>query len=130
MKNLSKRWKTGFNAACVARNLSNGPTPGKRVGAALFSGSKLLSIGYNNYGQTHPDAATGQHNLNIHAEHMALIKRRHREDVNLIMYVYRETSTGVGCSMPCNNCRKLLIVANINRIRYIDQTGEYVEVKL
>ena len=121
---LSRR----FEIAKVASILSNARRS-KKVGAALFSGSKLLSIGSNEYKKTHPDAAPFH---NIHAEHRCLLRRRWRENGNnLSIYVYRELFDGtIACSKPCINCIELLRVAGVRTAYYFDRNGIITSLKI
>lgn len=125
-------WKRGFDTAKAARLYSNGDRPGRKLGAALFSGSTLISIGFNTYCKTHPSVKFDTFEKNIHAEHAAVIKRQHYDNGNnLILYVYRETNTGnPACSMPCASCQAILALANVKRVRYIDESGGFSEMHL
>jgi deoxycytidylate deaminase len=131
MKNLSASWKRGFAIAKVAKEYSNGDRPGEKMGAALFSGSILVAVGYNTYEKTHPNATNAKEKkylLSIHAEHQALLKRRYIDDSNLIMYVYREISDNKGfltqaISKPCLNCQIIMRLAGVKRVRYYSEKG-------
>ena len=124
-------WKRGFDAARAARLYSNGERPGRKLGAALFSGSNLISIGFNIFGKTHPKLKYANYEKNVHAEHAAVIKRQHYDDSNLIIYVYREDGTGKPvCSRPCISCQAILTLANVRRVRYIDETGQFAEMHI
>ena len=135
MKNISKSWQKGFDSAKVASLHSNAPRISKRMGAALYSGNKLLSVGYNLFYKTHPKYTFYENgekfHKNVHAEWMALLKRQHYSNTNLIMYVYRELDNGdLGCSEPCNMCYNMMEVAGVSKVRFINKGGHYEEVKL
>lgn len=132
MNTLNKSWRKGFEIAKAVIQYSDGKTPGRRLGAALFNGNKLLSVGFNKLGQSHPIGFNGKHDRSIHAEVAALIKRKHYDDTgNLIMYVYRENYNNVPvCSKPCSMCEALMREAGIKRVRYINSEGIFVEMKL
>ena len=132
MSEITKSWQRGFDAAKAARLYSNGKLPGRRLGAALFSGSTLISVGFNTYAKTHPHVQYATFDKNVHAEHAAIIKRRHYDNGNnLILYVYREDHTGTPvCSKPCSSCQVILTLANVKRVRYIDNEGNYKEMHL
>lgn len=105
------------------------------MGAALFSGSRLVSLGFNVYYKSHPDhlihGLDKRHYENIHAEQSALIKRKHYEDNNLIMYVWRESSNGdPAISKPCPMCVSLMKHGGVRRVRYIEEDGSWAEMKL
>ncbi|MGI4811883.1 MAG: hypothetical protein ACRYGG_00870 [Janthinobacterium lividum] len=134
MNNLSASWKRGFDVAKAARLHSNGVRPGEKLGAALFSGPILVSIGFNTYDKTHPAASNKKFNRCIHAEHACLIRRQYHADKDLVMYVYRETSTHKGVvtpsiSKPCESCMQLLSLAGVKRVRYFNLLGEVEELK-
>lgn len=117
-----------FEIAKAASMASNAKVS-KRIGAAMFSGAVLLSVGANEYRKTHPNAAP-LHNL--HAEHRCILRRRHRENGrNLHIYIYRETSDGLcACSRPCNNCIRLLREAGVGRAYYFDTDGNIMTLKI
>jgi deoxycytidylate deaminase len=125
---ISGIWKRGFDAAKAASEYSDGIRTGRKMGAALFSGAKLISIGFNLYNKTHPESG---HLKKVHAEQSALLKRRHYDNSNnLTMYVWRSTSLGPSCSKPCPMCESLMSLAGVGRVRYIDQNGNFKEMKL
>lgn len=129
---ISKQWKRGFEIAKAASIHSNGDKASKKIGAALFSKGNLLSIGFNQWGVTHPDSANGKNYVrNLHAEHKAILKRRHYDDNNLVLYTYRETCDGSpACSKPCNNCMNIIAEAGIKKVRYIDNNGLMTETAI
>lgn len=142
-ENLPKSWKRGFEAAAAASEYSNGNHPGERMGAALYSGSVQVSLGFNIYNKTHPVSQhlsknvskIGQkYNGSIHAEMSALIKRRHYNDSNQIIYVYRHKNiNGKIClanSMPCKICQDYLKLARVKIARYINDDGTFAEMKI
>jgi tRNA(Arg) A34 adenosine deaminase TadA len=133
MKKLTASWKRGFAAAKAAKEYSNGDRPGEKMGAALFSGSILISIGFNTYDKTHPSSK--KKNFSVHAEHACIIKRQYKEDGNnLTMYVYRETQVNKGVllpsiSRPCENCLGILKLAGVKRVRFYGKVDPE-EIKL
>lgn len=117
---------SGFDIAKAASDYATAPRHSRKVGAALFSGGALIAIGYNRYNYTHPDAKWG-----IHAEHSALIKRRYHPGKNLVMYVYRELSSGQpACSKPCENCQNLMREAGVKFVRFLDDAGNFKQIQL
>lgn len=136
MRNLSSSWISGFDVARATSLLSNAPTEAKRMGAALYSGSTLLSVGYNVYDKTHPryvdiDDVGEEFCRNTHAELMALTRRKHRADKRLILYIYRETKDGNPAhSKPCSVCMKIIKEYGVKRIRYVGKNGEFLEKKI
>lgn len=110
----------GFDAAFAAALLSDAPRAGLRMGASLFSGSRLLTIGANLYSRTHPKSDPVC--FSTHAEHIALLKRQHYETQGkLILYVARRKADGtVGDSRPCANCMRLARLAGVTRIWFYE----------
>jgi deoxycytidylate deaminase len=105
------------------------------MGAALFSGSRLVSLGFNTYYKSHPDhhahGRVGRCFENIHAEQGALIKRKHYEDTNLIMYVWRELESGqAASSKPCPMCMTLMTKAGVKKVRFMEIDGSWAEIRL
>jgi deoxycytidylate deaminase len=116
----------GLEVALAAAELSTAPRVARRMGAALFVGPRLLSIGYNRW-HTHPQSDNGEFCRTLHAEHTALLRRQHYDPLkgNLTLYVGRRLANGaVGNSEPCNNCIKLSKVAGVKRIVYFNKTGQ------
>lgn len=132
MNSLPRSWRRGFEAAAAVRQYSIAKTPSYKLGAALFSGPRLVSVGFNIYGKTHPASRESTFDKNLHAEHAALIKRRFYEsDSGLVLYVYRENRSGRPvCSRPCRTCQELAVLGGVSRIRFIDEEGQFVEEKL
>ena len=134
---LTGSWKRGMDAAKAASLLSNGTSLGYRLGAALYAGSNLLSVGYNDWRKSHPHGKNGEFDGNTHAEAMCLVKRRHYDNPsNLILYVSRtatnpkRTEEWDACSRPCERCMKLIELAGVRRIRFYDEEGNPAEIKL
>ena len=133
MPSLSGSWERGFAAARAASEYSNGPQKGYKLGSALYAGSILLSVGFNDWTKTSRHASHDTWIGNIHAEIMALIKRRHYDNPkNLILYVSRTTTTSAlnGCSRPCGNCLAAMDAAGVRRVRFYDEDGNPAEIKL
>ncbi len=138
LKNISmpNSWRRGFEAAAAISEHSTATQTGYKMGAAMFSGSILVSVGANLIQKTHPDSKFQNFNVGVHAEHSCLLKRRHYEDRNLTVYVYRQQQIKVkdtgknGCSKPCLNCQALLSLAGVRRVRYINENGQPEEMKI
>lgn len=133
---MTKSWVRGFEYAKKASLKSNSKVTSKKLGAALMSGNKLLSVGYNIFGKSHPiyqdtDEEGNDFLRNTHAELMCLTQRKHYEDRNLTLYVYRESDSGhYACSRPCRICMKLLESHSIKRVRFINELGNFEENKI
>lgn len=133
-------WERGFKQANKARCKSVYNPRSKRVGAALFVGNKLVSLGWNMKNKTHPifnltksnKSQFYKYNNGIHAEVMAINKRQHFDKPSKsILYIYRELSNGnPGCSIPCSICLKHIIKNNINIVRCFNQHGNPIEIKI
>jgi deoxycytidylate deaminase len=125
---MKRRLPRKFEIARAASFLSRARTA-RKVGAALFSGSILLSVGSNEYNKTHPNSAPY---CNLHAEHRCLLRRQWRENgKNLCIYVYRELSNGtLACSKPCHNCMNLLKEAGVKKAYYFDKLGVITSLKI
>lgn len=129
---IPKSWKRGFDVAKASSVYSIAPKQRVKVGAALYNGPRLLSIGFNTYGTTHPGTAKEKDfDRNIHAEHRALIKRQYYVNDNSTMYVYRGNANGEAvCSRPCSHCQILMKDAGVSRVRFIDETNTPREMLL
>ena len=132
-----RAWARGFEAAEAASLLSTAPQFGYRMGSALFAGNKPLCFGFNDWDKTTPHSHLETHNGNVHAEAMCLVRRWHYDKPrNLILYVFRattnpqQTKTRHACSRPCNPCMNLIRVAGVNRVRFYDEQGQPVEIKI
>ena len=114
------RKERGMRAAIKAARLSQ--FYAHRVGAALFSGPRLLSLGFNQH-KSHPRSNC----FTRHAEFNSLIgNKRTRQDYrNLTLYVARLTRTDkISLSRPCVACQKVIKDAGIKNVFYTDYTGE------
>lgn len=136
-ENMSRSWQRGFEAARAASVHSSGPNVGQKLGAALYAGSILLSVGFNDWTKTHPNEVHDTHVGNTHAEVMAVVKRWHYEkSKNLTLYVSRtitnpeQTVVQWGCSRPCAKCMKLIKEYGVRRVRFFDEFGLPCEMKL
>ena len=130
---MSSTIERGFSVALAASQLSDAPRAGLRMGSALFSGSRLLSIGANVYARSHPDSDNGPDFVrSTHAEAQALVRRQHYDgDRNLTLYIARRRADGKqGCSKPCANCLELCRIAGVRRVRYFDTEGLTQELTL
>lgn len=112
------RIERGIRAATDAALLSEEKY---RVGASIYIGNKLISVGWNSK-KTHPD------NESIfkwhHAETAALIGTSKRDLSKATIYVVRLTRTNrISISKPCEGCQRMLKAAGITRIVYTDRLG-------
>lgn len=123
----------GIEIAKAASDHSDGLGGGRKLGAALFAGSRLVSIGFNSYSKSKPTNVFNEHGKtyckSIHAEQSALLKyKRHYTNNNgsskLTLYVVRYTSNGFkGCSKPCSMCQKFMKDFGIDEVVYFDLDG-------
>lgn len=122
----------GFDAAFAAALLSDAPRVGLRMGASLFTGNRLLSVGANLYGRSHPASMKSKDFLcSTHCEHVALLRRQHYDVTSrLTLYVARRRSDGtIGNSRPCMNCLRLCQLAEVGRVWFYEN-GERKEIIL
>jgi len=122
----------GMSVALAASLLSDAPRCGLRLGASLFHGSRLLSIGANRW-HTHPASHnTKEFNRTLHAEAVALLRRAHYDAPHrLTLYVARKHEDGtLGCSRPCANCMALARLAGVRRVFFYNHEGNPEEVLL
>ena len=114
----------GFDAALAASLLSDAPRPALRLGAALFAGARLLSVGCNLYSRSHPASANGVNFVrSTHAEHQCLLRRKHFDKMSgrLTLFVARRLADGaVGDSRPCSNCLALAKLADVRKIWFYE----------
>jgi len=143
LNELPARIQKGFEAAKAASFYSDGSLKRERMGAAIFAGSRLLSIGFNQYYKSRPDnrfIKIGPNNKVIeyrkatHAEQCALDKIKYSPNyVNkkLIMYIYREGADGhPTASMPCQICQSTIKRSDVAIVRFFTPNGEYKEWKV
>jgi len=93
-----------------------------RVGAALFLGARLVSIGWNQH-KTHPECNC----YTQHAEFAAICRSRKKlpELSKVTLYVARLTRTDrVSYSRPCPHCQRALLESGITKVYYTDYDGE------
>lgn len=122
----------GFDTAFAAAMLSDAPRVGLRMGASLYTGNRLLSVGANLYGRSHPASRKAEGFLcSTHCEHVALVRRQHYDVTSrLTLYVARRRSDGtVGNSRPCLNCLKLCKLAEVGRVWFYEN-GARKEITL
>lgn len=122
----------GMSVALAASLLSNAPRCGLRLGAALYHGSRLLSIGTNKW-HSHPASDNNETFCrSLHAEHCALVRRQHYDvPSRMTMYVARRREDGtLGCSKPCPNCMVLARLAGVRRVWFYNAAGKPEEITL
>lgn len=93
-----------------------------RVGAALYRGSRLISIGFN-CDKTHPR----QNSIFRwqHAECNCLLGTRKLDLRNAVLFVVRVTRRGrIRISKPCDDCQEILRAAGVRHVYYINRAGE------
>lgn len=129
---MTARWIKGFDTAKKMIAQSNGKHPGRRMGAAIFCGSRFLGGGANAYQKTNPDNAFGSTTVSLHAEQVAVTKIKHYEyTTKLICYVVRlNTSDEFVISKPCTMCIKYLQKHGVSIIRFINKDGDAEEMLL
>ena len=122
----------GFDAALAAAELSDAPRTARKMGASLWVGPRLLSVGYNRW-QSHPSSDNTEFNRSLHAENVAIIRRQHYDRMSgfLTLYVARRLASGeMGCSKPCANCMALARLAGVRRVWFYNHKGQPEEITL
>jgi len=112
-----KRKTRGRRAAIKAARLSK--FYAHRVGAVLFNGPRLISLGYNVH-KSHPENTC----FTRHAEFNSLKRTKTRTN-NLVMYVARLTRTDkISLARPCPACQIKIREAGIREVYYTTHSGE------
>lgn len=92
-----------------------------RVGAAIFRGPCLISIGWN-IGRTHPKSRT--RNNCQHAEFSALIGTTKSAIAGCDIFVVRVSKlNNLRMAKPCDFCSRLIGAAGIRRVYFTDHSG-------
>ncbi len=93
-----------------------------RVGAAIFRGRRLISMGWNNTWKTHPDSKARFQA--VHAEFEA-IKGNYKYDlIGATLYVVRLSNANRrGMAKPCKHCQEVIAASGIRNVVYTDQNG-------
>lgn len=99
-----------------------------RVGAAIFDGPRLISLGWNNR-RTHP--AVNSIFRWHHAETACLLGVSRYDLTGTTIYVVRLGKRGnLKMSKPCSVCTPMLIAAGIKRVFYTNEVGEVERIRL
>lgn len=108
----------GRRAAIKAARLSD--FYAHRVGAALFDGARLITLGKNLH-RSHPENSC----YTMHAEFDSLKRLRGHDTSNIIMFVARLTRTDkVSLAKPCDECQKVIRKYGIKKVYYTNHSGE------
>ena len=113
------RAQKGIKAAINAAHFTNYSR--YRVGAAIYIGNRLISIGWNQR-KTHPK----QRSIFrwTHAEMSAIIGTNKHDLTRSTIYVARITPGGdVKMAKPCIDCQRILRAAGIKNIIFTDEQG-------
>ena len=103
----------GIDIAKAASQHSDACTDGKRLGAALFAGSRLVSIGFNMYSKSRPSNVFKKNGRDyyksVHAEQNAVLKyNRHYTNHSSLSNQISYYNNLVGCHPNWGACRYLL----------------------
>lgn len=117
---VSSSLQRGMRAAIKAALLSGAEH--HRVGAALFKGKSLVSIGWNSK-KTHPDSLT---RYKAHHAEFACLTGLYKTDLaTTTIFIARITKgNNIGISKPCDACATLLRTSGIKKVFYTNQKGE------
>lgn len=113
------RMTRGIRAATNAAEFS---TEKYLVGAAIYFGARLISIGWNSK-KTSPNCESifNWH----HAETAALVGLSRKDLSRATIYVVRLKKSGVlGMAKPCLGCQRALRASGIRRVYYTDSEGK------
>ena len=114
----------GKRAAIKAAQLSQ--FYAHRVGAALFDGPRLVTLGFNRH-KSHPDSSC----FTQHAEFDSLKRVKWKKTANLVMYVARLTRTDkISLARPCLQCQDVLLRTGIKKVFFTNYYGEMEEFTL
>lgn len=120
MDTIPKAVKRGMR---IARNSAKLSVANFRLGAALYNGNKLISIGWNQR-KTHPLSTTRFKTQ--HAEFSCLVGMNKEDVIGSTLYVFRLTKTNrPGMALPCDRCQELIRAAGIRKVWYSNDTGGY-----
>lgn len=119
-----------FKQARLVSYLSDGQSPGRKMGAVLHRNNILLSYGCNSFSKTHTIQGLDHPKQYLHAEISALIKRRHFDNINTCqMTVYRENRFGLPTlAKPCVQCQAILKAFGIKKIYYSMSLAPFFDV--
>lgn len=113
------RFEKGLKAALQAARRSEFYS--HRVGAAVFVGSRLISMGHNKH-KSHP---RNRCCWSQHAEFDSLVRLVGENLSNAILFVARLTRTDrVSCAKPCDDCQEFINQLNIKKVFYTNYKGE------
>jgi deoxycytidylate deaminase len=94
------------------------------VGAALFDGARIVTLGFNRH-KSHPDSTC----FTQHAEFDSVRRMKWKNTANLVMYVARLTRTDkISLARPCTECQSVLLQAGIKKVFFTNHCGELEEL--
>lgn len=121
-KKIRRGFKHAIDAALVSDNKYH------RVGSSLWNGSRLISVGWNNF-KTHPHSPTRFHAQ--HSEFNCLVGLHKYDVVGATIFVVRLTRGGdIGIAKPCPDCERFLRAAGIKRVYYSGRDYVVQEMRL
>lgn len=101
----------------LARLMSKKSTYHHQMGAVVVKKSRVLGLGFNKPGKTHPKSKTKF--KTIHAELDAILGVSLEELKGSDIYVYREYSDGsYAMAKPCPHCQELIVELGIRNVYY------------
>jgi len=97
-----------------------------KVGAALYKGARLLSVGAN-YRKSHPESTCWTQ----HAEFSTLLGFSAEELSGTTLYVARLTRTNrISFSKPCEYCQRVILKKGLSKVFYTNYDGLLDEMDL
>jgi len=107
----------------VAKTQALKSTSRFRVGCVLAKGGRILSVGRNDMGKSHPQIRAYSSFAHLHAEVDACLGLRPYDVLGADAYVYRILADEKpAMAKPCDMCRAVLKKMGIKRVFYT--TGE------
>lgn len=105
-----------------------------RLGCVIFSGKKIISVGHNYYGKTHPKSErvnNGDKTNSICAELSAILSCTLEELKGARILVIRIMANGeMSMARPCSSCFNLIKNVGIKRIYFSNWRGEIETIHL
>lgn len=103
-----------------------------RVGAIIFKGKRIISVGHNysmrSASKLHPNKQ--KYPGSIHAEMSAILKARRSLKGYSILVIRLSKNDEIRLAKPCKWCMNYLKAVGINKLYYSTNTGEIYHEKI
>lgn len=104
------------------------PKQRQRVGCVIYKKGRVVGVGYNTIGKTHPKSNTPYQMT--HAELHAVLGVPAEDLYGSKVYVARTRATGPGLARPCAACMNILTDVGVNMIYYTGYDNTILSEKL